>query len=139
MAEHDTKPGTRVGVTVGFDTAAAYSLGYGTYIGDRIPRFDVECSPKQLLGPLTREIIEHNANPLIKLDTGETVWGAECIWMSEEDYRKATTEIRHETVSLGPLRERRMIARGQLNYDTLVSVEAFRINFNPEEPPFFVD
>ena len=70
------KIGDRVGAILSSDDKHVYFLGYGTYVGDRIPTDDVT-----FMG------VQHNKygreNPAIELDNGDVVYGCECWWGSE--------------------------------------------------------
>jgi len=71
--------GERVGAILSATSEGVVNfLGYGTYDGEHVPPPDV-CPDRHEL---------KITNPRITLDSGETVWGMQCWWGSEEGIRK---------------------------------------------------
>jgi hypothetical protein len=75
------KPGDRVGAILSATDTEVQFIGYGVYEGD----YEVEAGVGGM-GELLREA--QIPNPRIKLDSGETVYGCECWWGSEERVKK---------------------------------------------------
>jgi hypothetical protein len=69
--------GSRVGAIKSADQAEVRFFGYGTYQGEEIPDEGVGG-----FGSIIREA--GHKNPKILLDSGDTVWGCECWWGSEQ-------------------------------------------------------
>jgi hypothetical protein len=67
------EPGSRVGAIRNANQQTVRLFGYGTYQGMEIPPTEV--------WPLSEP------NPKIQLDSGETVWGCECWWASEDEVK----------------------------------------------------
>lgn len=57
----------------------AHVFGFGVYDGEHVP-------PPEINPGIRRDLI--SKNPRILLDSGEVVWGCECWWQLEEDFRK---------------------------------------------------
>lgn len=72
------KPGMRVGAILSADEKTVKLLGYGVYLDDEVPPPSVDES-LHLIGI---------TNPKIALDNGNTVWGCQCWWASEEKARE---------------------------------------------------
>jgi hypothetical protein len=73
-------PGTRVGAILSFAKDEVEFLGYGEYVGDRVP--------DEAVGPVAEALREYQQrNPCIKLDNGEFVFGCECWWGTEEEIK----------------------------------------------------
>ena len=68
--------GSRVAAISHADEQTVYLYGYGIYCGDEVPPF----------GNLHKLGWK---NPMIRLDSGDVVWGHMCWWGSEEVIRKA--------------------------------------------------
>lgn len=79
--------GCRVGAMRSRDAKKAYIFGYGTYEGDFMD------------GPM-----KGMANPKLKLDNGDIVWGCECWWGSEENMKKELGDVEVEIVPV-PIRK----------------------------------
>ncbi len=77
--------GDRIGTISHADkgTNTVYLYGFGEYKGESIPSNQVKG-----IGVMLREA--NVGNPMLVLDTGETLWGCECWWGSED---KVKTEI----------------------------------------------
>jgi hypothetical protein len=84
--------GDRVGAIRNADDSAVYLYGYGVYNGMKRP-------PYGLFGVPIEKMPENYTNPCILLDNGETVWGLECWWGSEEKIKKAIGNKKIITVS----------------------------------------
>ena len=70
------KPGIRVGALLGTKDGVVEFLGYGVYEGDfKLP-------------PEAGGFNFGQENPRIKLDNGDIVWGCECWWGPEEEFKK---------------------------------------------------
>jgi len=68
----------RVGAVCSMDKEVITLFGYGVYEGDFIPDTD----DITMMGlPLRKMGL---ANPRIRLDNGDVVWGCECWWGAEE-------------------------------------------------------
>lgn len=65
----------RVGCILSSDDKKVEFLGWGSYIGDTIPTKDAGG-----FGPILHEM--GRANPTIRLDNGDLVYGCECWWGS---------------------------------------------------------
>jgi len=74
------KIGQRVGAILGVKNGVVRYFGYGVYVGDEVP-------PKEA-GGFNFGI----PNPRLDLDNGETVFGCECWWGSEESVRAKLEE-----------------------------------------------
>ena len=57
-------------------------FGYGEYIGDDVPGEEAAGFLADALRELGR------TNPMIRLDNGDTVYGCECWWVTEETMRE---------------------------------------------------
>jgi hypothetical protein len=90
MSNHSVTPGARVGAISHADDNTVYLFGFGTYEGEFVPQ-DLTTE----LGKLLQDA--DVPNPRIKLDSGQTVWGCECWWGSEEKITNiiGTREIVH--------------------------------------------
>ena len=69
--------GQRVGAIFSAKDSVVQFLGYGEYVGDKIPPANI--------GGFNLGL----PNPKIRLDNGEIVWGCECWWGPEEKIRKS--------------------------------------------------
>lgn len=69
----DLKAGDRVGAILSQNAKECEFLGYGVYEGDH---------PVEIIPGFSSD------NPRIKLDSGEIVWGCECWWGSEENFKQ---------------------------------------------------
>lgn len=77
------KPGIRVAAILSASKTEVQWLGEGVYEGDFVP--DSEAA-----GPfaeLDRQV--ELANPRIRLDSGQIVWGCECWWGPVEEIRRS--------------------------------------------------
>lgn len=72
------EPGMRVGAILSADEKTVKLLGYGVYLGDEVPPASVD----EFLSRFGM------TNPKIALDNGNTVWGCQCWWASEEKVRE---------------------------------------------------
>lgn len=85
------QPPMRVGAILSATSNEIRFLGYGTYVGDKIP-------PEETAGfNLGRP------NPKIELDNGDVVWGCQCWWDAEEKM-KTHLEKRPKTQALVEVR-----------------------------------
>lgn len=74
-------------------------LGYGVYLGEEIP-------PKDVAG-YNPPHLAHMLNPKIQLDNGDVVWGCECYWDGEEEFKRLLARaVEVKTVSIHDLRKR---------------------------------
>lgn len=78
MAIHDYPVGTRVAAVAHSDNESIHLFGFGTYDGDHIPPEDVFFMGAPRFP---------HPNPKITLDGGKVVWGCECWWGPEEDFK----------------------------------------------------
>ena len=83
--------GTRVGAFASVKGGTVLLFGYGTYLGDEIPPDEGDPS---LTGVLHAAGI---ANPKIRLDHGEIIWGCEC-WWNTEDFVKEMIQTEGLTI-----------------------------------------
>lgn len=81
--------GGRIGAILDSDATHVRFLGYGVYEGD---------FPLEIVEGLTINV------PRLKLDSGETVWGAEVWWGPESTIRKELEGKTVENVSIEDLR-----------------------------------
>jgi hypothetical protein len=87
------KIGTRVGAISGVTNSVARLLGYGVYEGSFLPL--------EATGYRALFLLEHNKKTArIRLDSGEVIYGCECIWMNENRMKKFIAPFQVETVSL---------------------------------------
>ena len=96
----------RVGALLGIDgkLKIIQFLGYGEYVGDRVP----DVSAAGMLAELARFMLREN--PKIKLDSGQIVWGCECWWSPEDEMKEKILEYEKqgyivETVDIEVTRE----------------------------------
>lgn len=76
------KPGVRVYAIYGSEGDKVEVFGPGVFLGKKVPGEDPSIPvPVGPLGDMVREA--GLDNPLIRLDTGQYVWGCECWWGSE--------------------------------------------------------
>ena len=83
------KPGMRVGVLLSLDKTEKIVelLGYGEYLGDEVPDEDA--------GGLAEQArFRKEPNPKFLLDNGDVVWGGECWWGPEQDFRRMIESYR---------------------------------------------
>lgn len=78
------KPGDRVYAirNIEDETKTVYLYGYGVYEGDYLPEGAANTSVAAMVKELGID------NPRIKLDNGKIVWGCECWWGEEEEFKK---------------------------------------------------
>ena len=94
-------PGERVGAMLGSTDEVISFLGFGVYEGDHPPK---DPAPIGFTAEMASEAHEEAdqpwLNPRIRLDSGSIVWGCECWWGSEEQYKKilADWEAKGKTV-----------------------------------------
>lgn len=70
-----TKIGERIGAIQKADQDTVWFFGYGVYAGDEVP-------PTGFLHDIGR------ANPKLKLDNGNVVWGYESWWAPEDQVKE---------------------------------------------------
>jgi len=70
----------RVGAMSSSDTNEVRLFGYGEYVGDEVP------PPEIIFMGLSLNVMGHK-NPKIVLDSGKVVWGCECWWGSEDEFK----------------------------------------------------
>lgn len=74
--------GSRVGAILTTEgTRKVHFLGYGTYVGDEVPKEAVG-----MLAEMARSF--KRTNPKIALDSGKVVYGCECWWGPEDEVRQ---------------------------------------------------
>lgn len=82
------KPGDRVYAIRNTDdaTKTVHLYGYGVYEGDYLP---------DSAGGNTAETVhvQGGDNPRIKLDSGKIVWGCECWWGPEQDFKSRANQF----------------------------------------------
>jgi len=92
--------GMRVGAVMKSDAETVYLFGYGVYEGDfvlpgeepsreRLIAYCRECHPHLSMAEAEGCVDAIIGNPRIRLDSGQTVWGAECWWGPEEEVRNS--------------------------------------------------
>jgi hypothetical protein len=87
------KVGERVGCILGAKDKKVKFLGYGTYIGNEVP--------KEAAGWMAEGLIEHDlTNPKIELDNGDIVYGCECWWGGEEHVKEMLDNYDGEIVEI---------------------------------------
>lgn len=92
--------GDRIGAVVSASNGKAVIFGYGTYQGESVP-------PPDVIGPMG--ISPHEiglSNPKLALDNGETVYGCECWWGSEEAVREQLKDHEIEIIKPSDYRNR---------------------------------
>lgn len=97
MKSTDNQIGQRVGALLCLHDTVAELFGYGVYEGEFVPPRDIN------------EIL-HEAeipNPRIKLDDGKTVWGCECWWGPEEQFKSNLAEYEIKIVDIDEARKNR--------------------------------
>lgn len=104
------KIGDRVGAIVGAEDGVVEFLGYGVYAGDFEPPAERR---EGTVGEQMRKDLglPPRPNPRIDLDNGDTVWGCECWWGSEEKIRKSLEEY-DEIVEVRMVNVRKRWAEG---------------------------
>jgi len=75
-----SKAGDRVVAISHSDEGGVYIFGYGVYEGDFIPTEAVG-----VMADAAKEV--GLKNPRIRLDNGDVVYGCECWFMSEDDFK----------------------------------------------------
>lgn len=73
--------GDRVGAILEAKNGVVKLLGFGVYEGFKVPH-------KMNVGALGMLARSNVANPCIRLDSGNVVWGCECWWGSEAAIQK---------------------------------------------------
>ena len=83
--------GIRVGalIDVTEETKRVRFLGYGVYEADEIP--DEQAGG---MAPLVRAM--GRENPKIRLDNGDVVWGCECWWDKEEEFKSQIEKYKED-------------------------------------------
>lgn len=89
------KKGDRVGAILKKEGKNVYLIGYGTYEGEEIP-------PKEIRG-----FNFGIPNPKIKLDSGKVVWGCECWWGDEEEFKENFEKPEYEIIQVDIDKERK--------------------------------
>lgn len=88
------KPGERIGAILKAKNDVVYFLGFGVYKGDEVPPEDV--------GGFNVGM----PNPRLDLDDGQTVWGCECWWGSENKVKEMIAQYDEiENVVIRPPRK----------------------------------
>lgn len=65
-------------------------FGYGVYEGEFVPPAEINEVFNDLQIP----------NPRLKLDSGQTVWGCECWWGDEEQFKHQLADLTVELVDI---------------------------------------
>ncbi|MEG0063013.1 MAG: hypothetical protein RR740_00270 [Pseudomonas sp.] len=84
------KVGDRVGAFLSATDKEVQFLGYGVFEGEYIVPKDVN--------PVLHQAC--HANPRIKLDNGDVVWGCECYWGNESGVEAYVSKLEVKTVSI---------------------------------------
>lgn len=92
------RPGERVGAILSFRKDEMEFLGFGEYVGHRVP--------DEAVGPVADALREFKqANPCIKLDSGELVFGCECWWGTEDEVKAQLKKAKNvKSVSISDVR-----------------------------------
>jgi len=98
MEKDKILPGERVAAIAHMDAEKVVFYGYGVYEGDFISPFSVD---------VTDSPEKPDTNPRIRLDNGKIVWGIECWWLKEEDFRSVTPPDRIEIADIDTDRQKR--------------------------------
>jgi len=92
------KTGERVGAMLGSTDEVIQFLGFGVYEGYHPPK---DPTPVGFIAEIASEAhVEGWTNPRIRLDSGAVVWGCECWWGPEDEYKQilADWEAQGKTV-----------------------------------------
>lgn len=104
------KQGDRIVIIAYADTSAVTLLGHGTFEGYGTP-------DDKAAGAFAREArLQQLSVPVLKLNTGELVYGSECYWMEEHKFAAFKGKRTVETITLAEY-------RGTDDGETLDSIE----------------
>ena len=94
------KKGDRVGAYISNRDGAVEFLGYGVLSGFALP--------KEGVGYVCDSFVkEKRQDAVIKLDTGETVYGCECFWSTEEAVKTVLEKKQIVPVTVAAIRKKK--------------------------------
>lgn len=94
--EHDHDIGDRVATWQSADSEEIRFIGYGVYEGNFI-------LDDTAVGVTSKKVLALGFPvpvPRIKLDSGETIWGTECWWCAEQEYKDGLVDFEGKIVEV---------------------------------------